>query len=313
MKVTHVCNRDLACGYGNYARELDTELRQEFDSSITPPGEDVGDAEVVIASYGSTETLGLTPERTEQWRAQGKKVILLYRESEGDLTEGCTIPVKHFLGHVDMIITHEPTNYGTEFVPISFPEIDELPEPDGRLLIGESGFYDQMKHFESVMEVARATGGYVNLTIAHYPRSDWNQVKSRVSEMQRKAIDGDLIELAFLPLPEVVRRLAKSTVNMFWHQAIALCSQSTSVGMAIASKRPVLISGHRRFLVMQTQYADEVYVAQTKEDAIRIVKEIWEAIRVGAPVKTPKRLYEAYSWKACGATYRKLIHKVTGR
>ncbi len=125
--------------------------------------------------------------------------------------------------------------------------------------------------------------------------------------------EGDFIELNFLPVADVVQKLARSTVNMFWHQWFAPCSQSTSVGMAIAAKRPLIISGHRRFLVMQTQYADEVYVAQTKEDAIRIVKEIWAAIQNGEPVKTPKRLYEAFSWKTCGAQYRALIHRVVGQ
>lgn len=310
MKVTHVVNNDIGCGYAEYARELDAELKKEFDSSITLPGQDVGDVDVIIASYGSFETLCLTPQQTEKWRAEGKKVVLLHRESTGDLTEGCTIPVKHFLGHVDAIVTHEPTNYGTEFIPISFVEVDNLPEPDERFVIGEAGFYDPMKHFETVIDVARAAGAFVNLTIAHYWRTDPAWVRAAVDEMKKKAIKGDEIEMAFLPLPRVIRRLARSTVNMFWHHPSANCSQSTSVGMAIASKRPVLISGNRRFLVMQTQYADEIYVAQEREDAIRIVKEIWEAIQNGKPVRTPKRLYEAYSWRVCGETYRKLIYRV---
>ncbi len=151
MKVTQVVNKHICCGYAEYARELDTELSKEFNSSITEPGEDVGEAEVVLAYYGSTETKCLTPEQTETWRAQGKKVILLHRESQGDLVEGCVIPVKHFLGHVDAIATHEPTNY-SDFIPISFVEVDNLPEPDGRLLVGEAGFYGTEKNFEVALE-----------------------------------------------------------------------------------------------------------------------------------------------------------------
>ncbi len=316
MKVTQVVNTHACCGYAEYGRELDFELKKEFETSITlPGGYSVGDAEVVLAYYGSTETLGLRPDECDAWRAQGKKVILLHRESSGDKVELCPIPIKHFLGHVDAIATHEPTNYGTEFIPISFVEIDNLPEPDGRLLIGEAGFYGANKNYETAFEVARAAGGYVNFNIAHYWQTDLVWVRGQVEAMQKAAIEGDFIKLNFtlLPVAEVVRGLARSTVNMFWHKPFLPCSQSTSVGMAIAAKRPVLISDDRRFLVMQTQYADEVYVANTREDAIRIVKEIWAAIQKGEPVKTPKRLYEAFSWRTCGAQYRELIHRVAGR
>ncbi len=313
IRVTHVVNKHVGCGYAEYARELDAELRKEFDSDITEPGQEIDkDVEVVLASYGSTETLCLTPTQTEQWRSEGKKVILLHRESEENKTENCTIPVKHFLGHVDAIVTHEPTDYGTEFIPISFPEIANLPETDGRLIVGEAGFYDPMKHFETALDTAHAAGGCANLTIAHYWRSDLTGEQNAVDRMRRRAMEGDRIELVFLPLSEVIKRLARSTVNMFWHQAIALCSQSTSVGMGIAAKRPLLVSGHRRFRVIQEQYADEVYVAETKEDAIRIVKEIWVAIQKGEQVKMPNRLYEAYSWRTCGEAYRRLIRKVVG-
>jgi hypothetical protein len=317
MKVTHVVNKDAVCGYAEYARELDFELRKEFESSIVEPGQDVGDADVVIASYGSTETLGLTPAQTEQWRSQGKKVILLYREAQGDLVENCTIPVKHFLGHVDWIVSHEPTNYGpeypTEFIPISFVEVPSLPDPESRLVIGSAGFYDPMKHFEDVVELARRTGANVNLSIAHYWRSSLDDVKRNIAEMKKKQVEGDWIELVEWPVATVIRQLARSTINMFWHWPASPCSQSTSVGMAIAAKRPLIISTHRRFRVILEQYADEVYIATTGEDAILIVRQVWEKIQNGQEIRVPDRLYKAFSWTTCGEQYRKLIHKVTGR
>lgn len=312
LKVAHVVNKNAVCGYAEYARELDWELKKEFESSIVEPGQEIGDVDVVIASYGSTETLGLTPHQTEEWRQQGKKVILLHRESEGDLVENCTIPVKHFLGHVDSIITHEPTNY-SEFIPISFPAVVSLPDAELRLVIGSAGFYDTMKHFEDVVELARRTGGNVNLSIAHYWRSDLSHVKRNIAEMKKKEVEGDWIELVDWPVATVIRQLARSTINMFWHWPINPCSQSTSVGMAIAAKRPLIISPHRRFRVILEQYADEVYVARTGDEAVGIVKEVWDAIKNGRPVRIPDRLYKAYNWETCGETYRKLIHKVIGR
>lgn len=294
MRVGIISNLDEQCGNAQYARELHKELQKHFaDVKLSDQPED---AEVVIVNW-CPSVVGYTPEVGQHWKNEGRKVIVIHQQSYGDSS-----PEIPFLMSCHRVVTHEPTNWGSDYIPHGIPVVEGIHEQAQELTIGMAGFYFRtMKGFNVVQDLIIKTDAQANLICAPHPMGKEHLVEDMPT--YRRLVRGRIID-AFLPVKAVVQLLGWSTVNVFWFEEQSdydLTGQSGSVGMGLATGRPVIISNSRKFRVLKELYGDEVYVARDREELYNIVKQLGDNPRV------PKRILKDMSWETTGRQYAELI------
>jgi hypothetical protein len=310
MKVAIISNWHEKCGNADYARDLRLELIKEKEFEVitfTTPEEATGQDVVVISWHPSR--VQLPPSAMHRLHERGMKVIVVLQNSFVGYYDSTDHDPLRF---ADAIIAHQKMNGNVPitYIPLGIHVIDDLPEPSSELRVGIAGFPYAWKRFDVTASVAQTLGGR-SMLIA--PRHDMGDVETPITEIYRTFPTAD-IERDLLPVPEVIRRLATCTMNVFWYQHMPpddLVGQSGSVRMGVAAKRPMIISDHPK-LSSIAAYEDEVYVTAELAQVHEYAKEIWSNIRQGLPVRRPKRLLEDMGWDKTGKLYVDLIKKVAG-
>ena len=311
LKVAIISNWHEKCGNADYARDLRLELIKEYEFEVvtfTKPEEATGQDVVVISWHPSRVVL--SPQAVHDLHSRGTKVIVTLQNSFA----GAYYASEHDpLLYADAVVAHQKMEGGNieiKTIPVGIHLVDNLPEPNGEVRVGIAGFPYAWKRFDVTASVAQVLGGR-SMLIA--PRHDMGDVDTPITEIYRAFPTAD-IERDFLPVDEVVRRLASCTMNVFWYQHMPpddLAGQSGSVRMGVAAKRPMIISDHPK-LASVAAYEDEVYVAAELPRVFEYAKEILSNIKQGLPVRRPKKLLEDMGWDKTGKMYVELIKRTCG-
>lgn len=305
MRVAVVSNWDERCGNGEYARNLVTQLEKRFEVTTLvscPP--DKFDA--VVINY-HPPCVHFSMDDLRRMKENGTKVILLLQESTPSVridSESTYCKVDAVVAHEPMDITGAPVNFRT--ILHGLPVVNGLGEGyvDG---VGTAGFAFPAKRMDITV---KAANHLQTKAVVIAPKHHWRDPEDLYSEWSRICYR---IELTahWLPQEEVVRRLAKCAMVVYFAEEGDAPGQSGSALIMAAAERPMIIKRCRKTKMMQ-QYDDELYFVETEQEVYRAASEIWEKLKAGEPVKRPKRLIEDMSWNTTGRQFCDLVEELCG-
>jgi len=325
MQLAILTNVDEHCGIAEYARNLQGALEPWYKVALFLPEEFVEAAlygQVVLVNWHPAR-VHISVEWVRRMQTEGQaKVVLIHHNSRHEPVQ---VAEGDLLDTVDAVVAHEPFlltvwNAGQQYrvkpvtyIPHGFPAVDGLLEcPSSDLVLGTGGFAFPWKRFDVVIEAARRLGGHANMVCPPYPSLNVQELESRWMAVLGACLR---MEKSFLSQEAVVRRLALSTINIFWFQSGEAADEFGQTGAArfgVAARRPMIISRHRKFRMLLEEYPEEFYVADTEDDVYRLVEQIWAALRKSESVKCPRRVIEEQAWPMAAARYRCLIRSLTG-
>jgi hypothetical protein len=298
VKVKVLSNLDEQCGNAAYARDLTRELKKHFTEVELGTHWEHDDVVLVnwcpsVVDFNSAVGIG--------WKSEGVKIVLIHQQSYGD-----SYLEKSLMDSVDAIVTHEPTNWGSVYIPHGIPEVDEIHGQSDKLTIGMAGFYFRaVKGFRVVKDVVQKLNAIGNFICGPHP-SNKEFLKADTDELRNELPQGSRVLTEWLPVDSVVQLLGWSTVNIFWfneQSEYERTGQSGSVGLGLASGRPILLSNSRKFRVLRELYSDEVYVANSPDELLDLVMVIENDYRP----KVPNRILKDMGWSTVGKQYADLI------
>ena len=314
MKVALVSNWHQQCGNAAYARDLLPELQKEFEVlTFTDPWV-VDGVQAAIVNWHPSR-VQLPPTAVQQMKARGMKVIVILQNSfVGYYDSGAQDPLRF----ADAVVAHQHMSGNVEIkmIPHGVPVVNELREISKELLIGIAGFPYAWKRFDLVAKVARSLGGRA-LMIA--PTHDMGDVQTEIRNIQA-GFPETIVVRDWLPVEEVVRQLSTCWFNICWYEHKPpddLVGQSGSVRMAIASRRPLIVSTHPKLMTLYN-YDDELYVVPTEPEVYTTAKEIAVSLLAGKNgyyqdgLKVPRRIIDEMSWNTTGKMYRDLVKSLVG-
>ncbi len=309
MKICILTSMEKRCGVFRYAQDLQAEMARYYFVQMVADISDVlrdEATDVLLVNWHPGE-VKVSVEEIRAVQEMGTRVILIFQQSfEDERSENPGL-----LAAVDAIAAHEPTSGRAVYIPHGIPETGDLPTVDTRLVVGTAGFVSEMKRVDVVVEAARRFDCIANMICPSH-KMNAHYLPSLLSKWRSELGDRLWAGTEFLPIDDVVRGLALSTINIFWFQSTNPYEQSGQAGsvrMGLAARRPTIISTDRKFKTL-FPYGDEIYVAETEEDVYRLVGEIWKSIQEGKQVKIPRRVIEDQGWSKVGEMYRNLIEKV---
>lgn len=311
MKIAVISNWHERCGNADYARDLRLELIKEKEFEVitfTQPEEAIGKGQDLVIVNWHPSRVNFPPGVVKDLHSNGTKIIAVLQNSFAGFYYASE---EDPLRYVDAVVAHQKMsgNIDITVIPVGIHLVDDLPDATAAMIrVGIAGFPYAWKRFDVTASVAQVLGGR-SLLIA--PTHDMGDTTAPITEVQKSFSTADVIR-DFLPVDEVVRKLATCTMNVFWYQHMPpddLCGQSGSVRMGVAAKRPLIVSAHPK-LTSVAAYEDEVYVAAELPQVFEYAKEIWSNICKGLPVRRPKRILEDMGWDKTGKMYVELIKKV---
>lgn len=319
MKIGIYSNTDQLCGNAEYARDLQYELSQQYAEPImvAPDVERHGDkdslwkCDVILISW-SPSRVPTTPELIRNFQAEGKKVIVIWQESYQTIVDPGSWGVEGVLRAADAVVAHEPVQCFREidYIPHGITMIGHRPPEDGieeGFSVGVAGFPFAWKNFDFVASLAK----YFHLRLRMIaPYHDMLQNNAGTDLVRIKHELGEMAEIhhGWLPVHEVVQKLARCTFNVFWFNSGSIVDelgQSGSVRMGIAAGRPMIISRHRKMKTLM-DYADEFYIADTADEVQVAVKSILG----DSNPRRPDRILKDQGWPTVAQKYKDLIERV---
>lgn len=308
MKVGILTNRHERCGNAAYARDLEVELKKYFEVSVSDSPNDlffIEGLKVVLINWHPAR-VGASKDFVDWWHSRGIKVVIIHQNS----LEG-PAPTEQVYG-CDITVVHEEMGCYS-FIPHGIHMVDGLPafEKMAAKSVGTAGFPFSWKRFDVVAEVAKRFNVKCRIMAPVYEGVDTNAfvdgLRGHLGELGE--INRDWTEV-----DDVIRFLARNTLNIFWYGTQSIgdqLGQSGSVRMGLAAKRPMIISTHRKFKTL-LPYESELYIAETEQQVYDYAEVILRRVHDEsyAPVKVPNRILKDMSWEATGTMYRNLIREL---
>ena len=309
MNVAILTIMNPQCGFFQYAQDLERELGRHCGVLLTDSITQTQGSDALVVNWHPIE-VGISAGQVRKIQESGTKVVLIYHQSFEDGSN----ENPELLATCDAVVAHEPGIDGTVYIPHGIPEVSDLPEPYADMVIGTAGFLSEMKRADIVVEAAHRLDGIANI-VAPAHRINAHYLPRALAQWRAQLGNRLWLETSLLPKDDVVRRLARSTVNVFWFQSMTpydRSGQSGSVRMGLAARRPTIVSTHRKFKTL-FPYENEIYVAETEDDVYRLISEIRHNIQDRKTVKIPSRVIADQGWSVTGTMYMNLIENIVGR
>lgn len=293
-KVAVITNTHERCGIAEYGRNLIKELQKYYELCSS------WDAEVLIVNWNRLR-VPIEADTVRRWQLIGKKVIILHHDTHPTRNE--FDPKLQMFG-ANATVVHEPVMGCWKYIPHGIVEVDNLPTWSENT-IGVAGFPFPWKRFDIAVAVAAKLDADL-LMMA--PAHEFYNPASEIEKWKNQLGSNLTVITDWLPVDEVVRKLASCTLTMFWFQSLNSddeCGQSGSALMGVSAKRPMIISSHRK-LAQLHEYPQDFYIANTEHELMSIAEDILD----GKLCKVPKTIMKDMSWSQMGLKFKELIDEV---
>lgn len=310
-RVSIVTNLHAQCGVTEYSKHLSRALSRFYDGQapelITLDKWPMG-GEVLLLNWHPSR-MRLTVDLMQQMKAAGRKVVLIYQNSYHDgnnLLDPWGTQVKELRKVVDAVVSHEPiAGWPVDYVPHGILEVSGLPPVNQELTFGTAGFPLPHKRVDVAVKACQRYKARANFVWPSHDYLSFPHIQPWLKEFKGQVIT------KWLSAEDVIRQLARSTVNIFWFQSVQpkdLCGQSGGVRLGVAARRPIVLSRHRKFHTL-FDYEDEIYFAETEADLTSVLDGIARNIATGIPLRCPDRVIRDQGWSKAAEKYQQAIER----
>lgn len=315
MRIGLVSNWGERCGVAEYAQNLvdhldgsgvevkEVGLPLTFEHVFV----ETADVDVIHFNYASGIFRNMKLEDWPKFKSRGQKTMLTFHDSSQDMIQRISRS-----GLFDRMVVHEKVDPWRKYIDavtvIPQPvKLVYIPQTEVQQKIGVVGFPFPWKGFWRVAMAAKRLGlGFMALL----SESDQVDVKGAEVDILRRYPAAE-VNTEWLVYRHIIQKLAECSMTVFDYDysyvGHPLYGISAAVRMAMAAKRPLLVSNCRQFRDL-TDYEDEIYFIQNGLD--ETIHRVMEDIKNGRERK-PNRILLDMNWTTCAEkylhTYKELV------